>query len=448
MSDSALSKRGGAFRAQVPSVRGGAFKSHDLKALEEDMAGYIKQVGVLEALNFRTYEHTPREKAANGNDLAALHLFSSVIIDHIPSASMHYQDLKAMFVSLVQQFPLMNGTQASPKDWGGLRAQKTLVILHHWRRLRRSEVRWRQASSKCDSLAIKVMQGVLKKIVDEEDAHQTSRALKKELTLDENGFPAMLGGTVPCEDVEPVKKKAKKSAPPWGVFSGVMDYPTLYSKAQNAHPVPPKAIERNIANKEGKAATKEAKKEARKAAKQAKTEVREAEKEARKADKSSMTYVQARQAAKVRKAAEKAAKATPKAKVRKAAEKAAQATPKAKVRKAAEKAAQATPKASVKDNIKIPKSLHSSPEELERDDITTRSAMSKSFGLMKLTTAQEKTYFVDENTELILNIMGSFSKYHRWLAVQLFKLAQKEGVTKQDLLLWRNEWVCRHSARS
>jgi hypothetical protein len=74
--------------------------------------------------------------------------------------------------------------------------------------------------------------------------------------------------------------------------------------------------------------------------------------------------------------------------------------------------------------------------------------MSKSFGLMKLTTAQEKTYFVDENTELILNIMGSSSKYHRWLAVQLFKLAQKEGVTKQDLLLWRNEWVRRHSARS
>jgi hypothetical protein len=276
--------------------------------------------------------------------------------------------------------------------------------------------------------------------VDEEDAYQTSRSLKKEVTLDENGFPAMLGGTVPCEDVEPVKKKAKKSAPPWGVFSGVMDYPTLYSKAQNAHPVPPKAIERNIANKEGKAATKEAKKEARKAAKQAKTEVREAEKEAREAEKAAkkadksvgMTYVQARQAAKVRKAAEKAAKATPKA----------------KVRKAAEKAAQATPKASVKDNIKIPKSLHSSPEELERDDITTRSAMSKSFGLMKLTTAQEKTYFVDENTELILNIMGSSSKYHRWLAVQLFKLAQKEGVTKQDLLLWRNEWVRRHSARS
>jgi hypothetical protein len=432
MTDSALSKRGGAFRSQVPSVRGGAFNSQDLKALEEDMGEYIKHVGQLEALNFRTYEHTPREKAANGNDLAALHLFSSTIIDRIPSASMHYQDLKAMFVSLVHKFPLMNGTQASHKDWGGLRAQKTLVILHHWRRLRRSEVRWRQASSKCDSLAIKVMQGVLKKIVDEEDAHQTSRALKKELTLDENGFPAMLGGTVPCEDVEPVKKKAKQSAPPWGVFPGVMDYPTLYSKAQKAHPVPPKAIERNIANKEGKAATKEAKKEARKAAKQAKTEVREAEKEARKADKSSMTYVQARQAAKVRKAAEKAAKATPKA----------------KVRKAAEKAAQATPKASVKDNIKIPKSLHSSPEELERDDITTRSAMSKSFGLMKLTTAQEKTYFVDENTELILNIMGSTSKYHRWLAVQLFKLAQKEGVTKQDLLLWRNEWVRRHSARS
>ena len=440
MSDSALSKRGGAFRSQVPSVRGGAFNSHDLKALEEDMAGYIKHVGVLEALNFRTYEHTPREKAANGNDLAALHLFSSVIIDHIPSASMHYQDLKAMFVSLVHKFPLMNGTQASHKDWGGLRAQKTLVILHHWRRLRRSEVRWRQASSKCDSLTIKVMQGVLRKIVDEEDAHQTSRSLKKEVTLDENGFPAMLGGTVPCEDVEPVKKKAKKSAPPWSVFSGGMDYPTLYSKAQNAHPVPPKAIERNIANKEGKAATKEAKKEARKAAKQAKTEVREAEKEAREAEKAAkkadksvgMTYVQARQAAKVRKAAQKAAKATPKA----------------KVRKAAEKAAQATPKASVKDNIKIPKSLHSSPEELERDDITTRSAMSKSFGLMKLTTAQEKTYFVDENTELILNIMGSTSKYHRWLAVQLFKLAQKEGVTKQDLLLWRNEWVRRHSARS
>ena len=448
MTDSALSKRGGAFRSQVPSVRGGAFNSQDLKALEEDMGEYIKHVGQLEALNFRTYEHTPREKAANGNDLAALHLFSSVIIDHIPSASMHYQDLKAMFVSLVHKFPLMNGTQASHKDWGGLRAQKTLVILHHWRRLRRSEIRWRQASSKCDSLTIQVMQGVLRKIVDEEDAYQTSRSLKKEVTLDENGFPAMLGGTVPCEDVEPVKKKAKQSAPPWSVFPGVMDYPTLYSKAQNAHPVPPKAIERNIANKEGKAATKEAKKAAREAAKQAKKEAREAEKEARKADKSSMTYVQARQAAKVRKAAEKAAKATPKAKVRKAAEKAAQATPKAKVRKAAEKAAQATPKASVKDNIKIPKSLHSSPEELERDDITTRSAMSKSFGLMKLTTAQEKTYFVDENTELILNIMGSTSKYHRWLAVQLFKLAQKEGVTKQDLLLWRNEWVRRHSARS
>ena len=192
-----MSRRGGARRTVTAPVSGEALRG----VLEQ----HVRHLGAKAALHFGAYEHIGRAQAIYAPGIRANQQLLRALLELSPTCTLKASSVKQCLVVLASTYPELNRSQLGLDLWSGERADKVGIMLHHLRRYKSDANRQRQAASKSTEEDLASVES-LADLIDlaEPPAFQSSsscsalsasasRELKREVSLDSDGYPNMLG---------------------------------------------------------------------------------------------------------------------------------------------------------------------------------------------------------------------------------------------------------------
>ena len=213
----------------------------EVEGLRAGLEALIVKNGAQKALALGVYSHIPRSHAVSGRGLLQIAALIMCVLSACSRGAMKYLELKAIFESLLAQYPAMSTVPLmGGKFEAGFMAERIMTIMNHVRRLKDSEVRWRQAARQlCEAerAALKDLVGMLEDNPERATsceattatatgsdgrATATTASLKAEATralhacpsdvsLDNQGFPSMLKAEEP-ERREPLLPRKRPAA--------------------------------------------------------------------------------------------------------------------------------------------------------------------------------------------------------------------------------------------
>ena len=216
-----MSHRGGARRLPVPIV------CQD--SLTNVLENHVKEVGVSVAFFFGAYEYLGRSQAVHAAGLKFNEKLLWNLIRLAPSGEIKISQFKAALLIILKKFPQLNKTHLDSELWAGFKGDKMSVMFAHIRRYKVDIVRQRQALSKAtneDRESIDCLADLLQlkeaaafspvssgASVSSATPVKKNRELKREVSLDESGYPRML---LESSDEVPLKpdKQGQGHLPP------------------------------------------------------------------------------------------------------------------------------------------------------------------------------------------------------------------------------------------
>ena len=181
--------------------------------LDEKLQAYCRNMGIKEAMNFHEYKHLQAQQAENVRALVRLSRLLASLLFVSPEAKIKYCNLKQSLVVLQQDW----GHELLSAHWPktdhsflpGKAADVIGVVLHHWRRVSKTEASWKRFCFKLDETEVDSMEALRKRMARNPDkygsAAKTGRQLKahaSDVTVDSDGYPKMLEEEVASSDGE------------------------------------------------------------------------------------------------------------------------------------------------------------------------------------------------------------------------------------------------------
>lgn len=160
------------------------------------------------AFHFGLYESTGRSQAASGAGLHGNAAFLKMLLHIVPCAQINPAVLRACFL----RHPKLNSSTLRSDLWAGGRAERVTTMLYHLRRLKSDSERLRQALAKCSPVEARSVQMLLKESHSEDYDSEAERHLQEHVSVDSDGFPAMLA-TQESEAGDPKETVSKKHKP-------------------------------------------------------------------------------------------------------------------------------------------------------------------------------------------------------------------------------------------
>lgn len=207
--------RGGARRQAVPRV--------DQALLDGVVQQHVVTHGRRTALCLGPYEFIGRCQAVSGAGIAHNEHLLDVLLDHFPQGELRASQLRTAVMKVAKQFPDINTTGLSDELWCGLKADKINTILAHLRRYNTDRLRQQQMRSKSTDADAAVVQRLADKLalldtdgitgsscseVTPAASAPSKKKLKREVSLDADGFPNMLRESSPHPGPPAQKLKA------------------------------------------------------------------------------------------------------------------------------------------------------------------------------------------------------------------------------------------------
>ncbi len=181
--------------------------------LDEKLQAYCRNMGIKEAMNFHEYKNLQAQQAENVRALVRLSRLLASLLFVSPEAKIKYCNLKQSLVVLQQDW----GHELLSAHWPktdhsflpGKAADVIGVVLHHWRRVSKTEASWKRFCFKLDETEVDSMEALRKRMARNPDKHgpaaKTGRQLKahvSDVTVDSDGYPKMLEEEVASSDGE------------------------------------------------------------------------------------------------------------------------------------------------------------------------------------------------------------------------------------------------------
>ena len=181
--------------------------------LDEKLQAYCRNMGIKEAMNFHEYKNLQAQQAENVRALVRLSRLLASLLFVPPEAKIKYCNLKQSLVVLQQDW----GHELLSAHWPktdhsflpGKAADVIGVVLHHWRRVSKTEASWKRFCFKLDETEVDSMEALRKRMARNPDKHgpaaKTGRQLKahvSDVTVDSDGYPKMLEEEVASSDGE------------------------------------------------------------------------------------------------------------------------------------------------------------------------------------------------------------------------------------------------------
>lgn len=255
--------------AHGKGVRGGAHRlplpTYDKAKLEMSLHEYIYKTGVGSALNFGAYQAILKSGAASGSGLAANAAFLEALLAHVPAGEVSVVDLRSILVHLSCKFEKLNQSNLGDSSWASLTAQRIITMLAHLRRIAQNDIKFKQATMKCDMhdtmqltklfsmlhLRTNAVHVPVQRKLERKDSSGSIESL--DCSLDDEGFPKMLsavkdgtkGGSSRCEQscVTPIPAAKKPRLHHTPDLSGKGE--AVWRQACSAEPVPTQPRERS-----------------------------------------------------------------------------------------------------------------------------------------------------------------------------------------------------------
>ena len=195
--------RGGAVRTAVAVVL--------LQDLIDSLIEHVRKVGMKRGAYFGAYEMIDRTHAAFAPGLAACYDVIQVLLKLNPAAEFKPTFLVKAWLACCKLFAGLNSTGLPDELWAGRRADICGTMLCHLRRVKADGVRRNQLSHKATESDMSMVQDLIDMMDDGEKTSSasrepspaetvlyTTRKLKVQVSLDEDGFPKMLADSEPA----------------------------------------------------------------------------------------------------------------------------------------------------------------------------------------------------------------------------------------------------------
>ncbi len=107
-----------------------------------------------------------------------------------PKAAIRLNQLKQEILSCVIADPSLNRSNWKASVSAGFRAERIITLLHYWRRVVREPNRWTQMAGQTSGPNLVLLHAA--KNITFLDITKTKRKLKKQISNDSEGYPAVL----------------------------------------------------------------------------------------------------------------------------------------------------------------------------------------------------------------------------------------------------------------
>ena len=174
-----------------------AFPDVDMDTFVDKLDGYVRQMGTKEAFNLYNYANMEPQQAESAKSLHKLHKLLEACVATSPEAKIKYKHLKGALQTLQQRFgqELLSAHFDMPDKTllPGKVADCMDVLLKHWRRCTSSEANWSKVTKQLEDSQVAVLMRVYKQTSGKQG---TARVLGPNVTVDSEGFPALLGSAL------------------------------------------------------------------------------------------------------------------------------------------------------------------------------------------------------------------------------------------------------------
>ena len=190
--------------SELRRSRGGAFRTpiaaYDTVGMTQAWDAWVREKG-LQSLDWGLYQSLGRTQAANGKGLLHLSGFlTKVVLPWCPQAEVHHSFAKQLVQMALGHCPALNPGPFCNELWAGHEASKMLTVLAHLRRVQ-DPVKAAQAMGKMNMEEKAQFMDLLSCMGSKLDCEKTGestasytaeRSLKRHISEDSDGFPAML----------------------------------------------------------------------------------------------------------------------------------------------------------------------------------------------------------------------------------------------------------------
>lgn len=173
---------------------------YEVSDLQSKLRAYVMAVGVVLAFDFGIYNSLALNNAVRGSGLVKLQSLLTVLISVSPFCVFKLTDVKQVLTNLAMEVEGLWPGKVPVDRWASRLSERILCISNHLRRLKNSTVRFRQAVSNLtdqDTLVLKelvsLLDGTTAVTADADSVLKSvsTRVLKNQPTLDDDGFPNM-----------------------------------------------------------------------------------------------------------------------------------------------------------------------------------------------------------------------------------------------------------------
>ena len=162
-----------------------------------------------DVFNFGLYDGIGRTMAASSAGLHQNFSFLLMLLGVAPWGQINPAIVRSCFL----RHPKHNLSTLRTDLWAGGRAERVTTMLNHVRRLKDSSDRLRQALQKATPLEIKSVKALLKASASDEYESDVERQLTSHVSLDSDGYPAMLASQPDLTDGETMEASGMKGSP-------------------------------------------------------------------------------------------------------------------------------------------------------------------------------------------------------------------------------------------
>ena len=179
------------------------------EALLAAMRLHVETLGVSRALFFGPYEHIGRSQAIYVPGLAANYTLLKTLLQQAPCGAVKASQLRDAFVNCSALYAGLHTGPLSRDLWAGHKGDQVLTMLCHLRRYKVDQTKRRQTRANATDEELRLVDELCEMLqvvadgfttgssssscLSEGGTPQPTRVLKREISLDSDGLPAMLG---------------------------------------------------------------------------------------------------------------------------------------------------------------------------------------------------------------------------------------------------------------
>jgi len=160
------------------------------------------------AFDFGLYESIGRNCAVDPSGVKQNESLLLAILRVVPWCQVNPTILR----NCISRHPRQNHSTLKTELWAGGRAEKITTMLKHLRRIKQDQERWRQAIQKATPAEADCLRRLMAHIDTDGYESEPERVLTEHVSLDSDGFPAMLKDIGNSEE-QPTKGTAESSKP-------------------------------------------------------------------------------------------------------------------------------------------------------------------------------------------------------------------------------------------